>query len=281
MRAPSDSDSSGKVMQLSMRIAARINGEKEVAALTGATLSGRLRLRDAIKARNLAEDDTFVAEGLLSAAERHTDRKLVLFGQRLESALGTVDVPGKKNPFFLFVFNKKAPSSLLPARDTRLETLEKLEKRVCNEAFAGPVAKREFGEVKKAMLAEARAVAVVKEKAEALELALHIEYRARVEVVVAVRAMANSVQSYYAEHPSTARRVLGYANGTATRRKNAAAKLAQEAEQAKKTAQAKEAEQKQAPPETPLEPGPVASGAEVLAQATQAAALSAMPTAKV
>lgn len=227
MRAPNENDSSGKVMHLSIQIAARVNAEPEVEALAEPVFEARTVLQTSMTARNVAKDATLMAEGRLSAAERRSERELVVFGNKMKSMLDTVDVPGDRHPWFEYIFAKKAPSTLLPsARDARTTAIADMEARVANEEFAGPQAKKEFVALAKAFAAERKALAAVGARNKALEGAFIIEGRARLEVVVAVRAMAKDVQSYYAKSPRTARRVLGYANPAVARKRNAAARKA-------------------------------------------------------
>lgn len=227
MRAPTENDSSGKVIQLSMQIASRVSAEEDVKILAGPTLAARADLQLSMQARNRAYDETFMAEGVLNAAERRTERELVLFGQRMQAQLGNVDVRGEKTQQFQFIFAKKAPSTMLPAgRDARTLALDAIEKRVANVDFAGPQAKTEFEPLGVAIAAERRALEVRNAKQELLSAAILVENNARQEVVIAVRAMANDVQSYYAKTPATARRVLGYGNAALTRKRNAAANKA-------------------------------------------------------
>lgn len=230
MRAPNENDSSGTVMLNSIKIAARVHAEPEVESLAEPVFKARTTLQSAMTARNVAKDATVMAEGRLSAAERRTDRELVVFGNKLKSALDTVDMPGDKHPWFEFTFGKKAPSTVLPsARDARTTAIADMEARVANEEFAGPNAKKEFAALAKAFAAERKALAAVNARNKALEGAFIIETRARMAVVVAVRAMAKDVQSFYAKSPRTARRVLGYANPAVARKRNAAARKAKDA----------------------------------------------------
>lgn len=230
MRAPNENDSSGKVMHLSIQIAARVNGEPEVKALAEPVFTARESLQAAKNARNVAKDAVCMADGQLSAAERRSERELVVFGNKMKSVLDTVDVPGDRHAWFEYLFAKKSPSTLLPsARDARTTAIEDMEARLVNEEFAGPQAKKEGAALVKAFAVEKKALAAVGARNKALEGAFIIEARARLEVVVAVRAMGKNVQSFYAESPRTARRVLGYANPAVARKRNAAARKAKNA----------------------------------------------------
>lgn len=216
MAIPQENDSSGSVVQESLKFAARVDADADAANLAPGLFARRQELKDKMRARQDAQDAVFIADGKVAATEALTDRELAAFGKRLAGRLVTARLAGEKHPLYRRVFDGKTPSVLLPgAREDRSTALRSLKTRI--EDTETPADVRKDGrDLVKAITTELAAEEARKRPVAAFLKTQQAEEKAKSAVVVAARKLSGDVQSRFAEDPARVRGLLG--KGTSGRK---------------------------------------------------------------
>lgn len=191
--------------------------------------------RETVLAHQKSQQASTLAAAYLNRAQMRTDREVVLYSQRRVTSLGTHRKKGEKTPEYNYLFRGRTAATLLPTDDLqRREDLKGLVRRAGNAESAGASAFAELGALSEAIEAEKCAFAELQRANEVTEDAAGVEKNARTAVVVSIRAMNKDVQSFFAEDPAIARRLLEHGNPVVTRRRNERLAAAAEAEKAAK-----------------------------------------------
>lgn len=239
-----ETDSPDQVFVTGIKAITRVLVDDEVGDFAKGPLKALDDHREAVLELQKKQRESSLAAAYLNQAQIRTDRELGLYGQRMALSLSSHRKKGEKTPEYRYLFRGKTAATLLPSDDLqRREDLNALVRRSRKPDAAGIKAFAEFGALGEAIEAEKRALRECQRANEETEDAARVEENARIAVVVAIRAMNKDVQSYFADEPAMARRLLGHGNAVATRRRNArlaaqaaAEKAAEEAASAAKAA---------------------------------------------
>lgn len=219
MSIPAESASSGDVVKESLKIGSRVRADREAKALAKPVLTKREALKKAMRGRQDAEDEVFIAAGEVDGSESRTDRALASFAKKVEGALETDDLPGADHPQYKRLLDDKPPSKVLPAaREERTDALTKLQKRVADRSTPATLRQLAAG-LLKAIAEELDAVRVLARSVETFDEAVKAEITLRLGTVVAVRALSGALTNLFAAEPGRVRRLLGQASPGKKRKK--------------------------------------------------------------
>lgn len=230
-----ETDSGEHVFFYGTKAATRVLVDDLVGDLAKGPMQALSVHQDAVVALKKSQGASSLAAAYLNRAQMQTERELALYCQRRALSLATPRKKGENTPEFRYLMKGKTPATLLPSDDLqRREELDDLVERAKNAEAAGATASAELGALVDAIKAEKHALGELKRANKATEEAARVEKNARTAVVVGIRAMNKDVQSFFADEPAIARRLLGHGDPTVTRRRKARLAAEAEAEKAAK-----------------------------------------------
>lgn len=228
-----ESDSADFIFIHGIKIIMRVLVDDDVGGFAKAPLQSLDDHRETVLALQMKQRAASLAAAYLNKARIRTDREMGFYGQRFALSVATYKKKGEKTPEYRYLFKGQTAATLLSSDELRRrEEFDALLRRARHAEAAGPTALAALGALGDAIETEKNALLECQRADEALEDARCAEENARAAVVVRIRAMTKDVQSYYADDPGMARRVLGHGNAVATRRRNARLAALAEAEKA-------------------------------------------------